>query len=126
MDCYGIELVAVGRQKIVIFKTIRVRDHVARLAPKLASALDISGVCPGIRMEILQLLLTTFKLLERHGHLLRNRHGPTLKRHVKLDDVEINLVMGVKLPGDESWVRMTPDFVKSLKKGIPKQTTSLK
>ena len=92
------------------------RDLVARLAPNLAKAAPIGGLRPGIRLEVPRNLLPTFKLLERHGHLLRGRHGPELKRHIKFDDAEQGLVMDVKLPGEDEWVRMTPAFVSSLKK----------
>ena len=67
-------------------------------------------------MEIPVHLMPTFKMLERHGHQLRTRYGPELKRHIKYEDNEKSLVLDVKLPGENEWVRMTPTFVKSLKK----------
>ena len=67
-------------------------------------------------MEVPDFLGNTFKVLERHGHALRARHGPELKRHVKYDDEEMSLFVNVRLPGQEPWIKVTPDFVRTLRK----------
>ena len=101
---------------LIVFKTIAVRDSVARLAPNLAKADSIGGVRPGIRLEIPRHLMPTFKMLERHGHQLRSRHGADLKRHIKFDDSARDLILDVKLPGEEEWLKLTPEVVRQLKK----------
>ena len=57
-----------------------------------------------------------FKLLERHGHSLQSRHGQELKCHIRFDDDERDLVLEVKLPGEESWTRLSPQFVRDIKR----------
>ena len=106
---------------LVVFKSTSIRDAVARCAPKLASAQDIGGVRPGIRMEIPQPLMTKFKMMEKHGHSLRNKHGKDLKRHIKFNDDDKSLVLEVKLPGEESWIRLSAETVMSFKKESEKK-----
>ena len=89
------------------------RDLVARHAINLAEAKGRDGKPnAGMRIEIPPFLGGTFKLMESHGHNLRHKYGPMLKRHVKFDDVELSMFLDVKLPNEEGWIRVTPDFAR--------------
>ena len=101
---------------LVIFKEVAVRDRVARQAPVLARAAEVHGMRPGLHMEIPRLLMATFKLLERHGHQLRRKHGDQLKRHIKFEDCDRDLILSVKFPGEDYWMQVTPEFIRSLRK----------
>ena len=74
----------------------------------LATCTDHEGKpTAGIRLEIPDELADSFCLLSRFGTRLRARHGPGTKRHIKFDDYSGSLYSNVKLPGDESWTRVT-------------------
>ena len=67
-------------------------------------------------MEVPDFLGGTFKLLERHGHALRAKHGPELKRHIKFDDEELSLFLNVRLPAQDNWIKVPLEFVRRIRK----------
>ena len=90
------------------------RDLVVTSAAKLASCFDNAGrPMAGLRLEIPGDLMDIFRLLSRFGTRLQGKHGEGTKRHVKFDDVENSLYMNIKLPGDETWSRVTPEMAKA-------------
>lgn len=65
-------------------------------AAKLAACIDGAGhPTAGIRLEIPDELMDTFRLLSRFGTRLRARHGEGTKRHIKFDDQEAGLYMNI-------------------------------
>ena len=50
-----------------------------------------------------------FRLLSRFGTRLGARHGEGTKRHIKFDDYSGSLFANIKLPGDTTWTKVTPD-----------------
>lgn len=80
-------------------------------AKNLAEEIDREGKpLAGLRLEIPDCPRGTFKTLESHGYALRQRYGPTLKRHIRFDDYAKDLYLNVKLPGEEEWMKILPDF----------------
>ena len=103
-----------NNEVLVTFVDARKRDRVVTSAAKLASCVDTAGrPTAGLRLEIPGDLLDIFRLLSRFGTRLRAKHGEGTKRHVKFDDVENSLYMNIKLPGDETWSKVTPQMAKA-------------
>lgn len=67
----------------------------------------------GTRLEIPLELRETFKLLARFRTRLRARHGLGTKRHIEFDDYLGSLFINIKLPGDESWTRVSPSMARN-------------
>ena len=89
------------------------RDLVVSHATNLASRVDSEGrPTAGIRLEIPHELDDMFRLLSRFGTRLRARHGAGTKRHIKFDDFAGSLYTNIKLPGDTSWTRVSPETAK--------------
>ena len=87
----------------------RKRDVVFSYANSLADKFDSDGrPTAGIRLEIPEELMDTFRLLARFGTWLRARHGNGTKRHIKFDDFSGSLYANIKLPGDMTWTKVTP------------------
>ena len=45
-------------------------------------------------------------MYEAHGGRLKKEHGPGLKRSIKLDDATQSLIMDVRLPEGDEWLRI--------------------
>ena len=103
----------VKAEVLVVFNSAETRDVVMMNANKLAGMVDSAGFpAAGIRLEVPQELVPTFRLLSRFGARLRARHGEGTKRHIKFDDFNSSLYSVVKLPGDLHWTRVSPETAK--------------
>ena len=118
-DIEAIDRVAAGRlaldrkEVLVSFFDKQKRDAVMSNSSNLASKVGRDGKpTAGIRLEIPPELDGTFWLLSRFGTRLRARHGAGKKRHIKFDDFTGSLYSNIKLPGDESWTKITPRMAK--------------
>ena len=101
----------VKQEVLVTFHTAEVRDLVMSYAVSLSGSVDATGrPLAGLRLEVPDELLDTFRLLSRFGTRLRARHGEGTKRHIKFDDYNASLLSVIKLPGDNHWTRVTPDM----------------
>ena len=116
------------REVVVTFFDRRKRDAVVANSVNLASWTDPAGKpTAGIRLEIPRELEDTFRLLSRFGTRLRARHGVGTKRHIKFDDFSGTLYSNVKLPGDESWTRVTPEMARDdLQASVNEENTATK
>ena len=100
-------------EALIRFRDADVRDSIMGALGKLASKIDISGKpTAGIRIEITPALRPALKVLEKYGQQLRARHGPGTRRHFKFDDIDRTLYLNVKLPGDQSWSKVTLDIAR--------------
>lgn len=100
-------------EAVVVFRDKRVRNLVMSHSVNLAGSIDGRGKpTAGTRIELPPELRDTFRLLSRFGTRLRARHGEGTKRHVKFDDFEGSLYVNIKLPGDESWTRISPEMAR--------------
>ena len=96
---------------IVTFKDKKKRDLVMVNSVNLAKCVDSDGKpTAGTRLEIPSELMDTFRLLSRFGTRLRARHGEGTRRHVKFDDHLGSLYSNIKLPGDSTWTRVSPEM----------------
>ena len=94
-------------EALVVFADSRTRDMVMGAAAKLAPFTDTEGrPTAGMRIEVPPFLTREFRILFKFGQLLRTRHGPGTRRHVKFDDVESNLYLNAKLPNEPTWSRI--------------------
>ena len=97
----------VQNEIIVVFKEVCVRDNVASYARNLGRCIDERGFpTAGIRIEIPDFLTGVHQDLQKYGGHLRGLHGNGLKRNVKYDDPNLSLVLDVKLPDSEDWMRL--------------------
>ena len=99
----------INKEALVTFACPRVRDMVVSSSPNLSNLMDKGVPTAGLRLEIPDELMGQFRLLSRFGTRLRARHGVGTKRHVKFDDLDGSLYMNIKLPGDESWSKITTE-----------------
>ena len=98
---------------LVIFKETETRDSVMGAASRLAGFVDPNGrPTAGLRMEIPKKLQNVFATLFKYGQMLRRRHGQGTRRHVKFDDINQSLYLNVKLPGDETWSRISTEVAR--------------
>ena len=98
---------------IVRFRDVKKRDLTVINSVNLSGRVDSSGKpTAGLRLEIPPELRDTFRLLSRFGTRLRARHGEGTKRHVKFDDYEGSLYANIKLPGDSTWTRVSPEMAR--------------
>lgn len=103
----------VKEEVTVLFRATETRDMVMGASAKLAPYIDSNGrPTAGIRIEVPAALRPAFSILFKYGQLLRSRHGPGTRRHVKFDDVEESLFLNVKLPGDTVWSRASLDVAR--------------
>ena len=110
----------VADEVLVVFKDVAIRDMVMSYAPNLAKTNGLPQ-SSGIRMEIPPHLLGVFRTLDDHGHMLRGRHGQGVKRNIKFDDGEMSLYMDLRLPGDNSWMRVDYEMAREELRFVKKQ-----
>ena len=93
---------------VVVFVLASTRDMVMGASAKLAPYVDGSGKpTAGIRIQVPSALKSHFGVLFRYGQVLRTRHGIGFRRHIKFNDIDRALFLNVKLPGDETWSRVS-------------------
>ena len=86
------------------------RDFVTSRAVNLGNLVQEDGrPQAGIRLDIPGFLLPTFRDLN-----VRKSHGKKTKTHIKFDDSKHSLVLELKLPSSENWLRISPDKAREL------------
>ena len=107
------EVEGIRDEVVIVFKDQRKRDLAMASSVNLAKYIDQFGKpTAGTRIEVPEELGDTFRLLSRFGTRLRARHGAGTKRHVKFDDYNGSMYVNVKLPGDATWTRVSPNMAK--------------
>ena len=99
-----------SEEVIVIFRDVDTHD----LACSHARNLGEQIVAPGekksnIRLDIPAHLLETFRTLDKHGHLLKQKYGQHLRRHVRFDDENLSLYLDVRKNSSSPWERIMPE-----------------
>ena len=98
---------------LLTFFDSKARDLVLVSSTNLAKFVDDDGrPTAGTRLEIPPELMDTFRLLSRFGTRLRARHGEGTKRHIKFDDFNASLFCNIKLPGDTTWTKVSPQMAR--------------
>ena len=104
----------VHQEARITFGSLTDRDYFNSRARHQADFRDEKGLpLAGIRKDIPPYLLSTFRLLNDHGYDIRNAHGRETKRYVKYDDEKQSLILEVRLPFAQNWLRITPDLARS-------------
>ena len=100
---------------IVTFAEIDDRDFVASRAVNLADHVNQDGrPKAGIRMDVPAFLLSTFKDLNSYAYNVRKSRGKKAKTHIKFDDQNGSLILELRLPGSENWLKITPTRAREL------------
>ena len=95
----------------MVVKEVHLRDLIFKHASNLSMwRQDGHPNNIGICLQIPTHLLGRFNTLNRHGFALKRKYGSGLKRHVRFDDSELDLIMDVKLPSDDSWFQVDHQF----------------
>jgi hypothetical protein len=120
-DILSVRRISAGRRSrardlvLVRFHDVTARDSVYRNATKLAKHIDRSGLpTAGLMLEIPENLLGAFRILQRHGHRLRERYGPEFKRHIRLCDEDKDVKLDVRFPGETEWQCVTSELAKQI------------
>ena len=101
----------IREEVVVLFKDKQKRDLVMVNSARLAGRVDNEGrPTAGIRLEIPPELNDTYRMLSRFGTRIRAIHGEGTRRHIKFDDFLGSLFVNVKLPGNVSWTRVSPEM----------------
>ena len=101
------------QEVLVVMRDADTRDMVFRHASNLATWR--TGENPnsiGIRLQIPTHMMGRFNTLNQHGFALRRRYGDGLRRHIRYDDSELDLVMDVRLPDEDEWIRVDYEFAR--------------
>lgn len=101
----------IKNEVLVVFKDVQVRDMVFKHAHNLQQWRDGAPANSiGIRMHVPTHLMGKQKAFNSHGFALKTKYGSGLKRHTRFDDLEQDIVMDVKLPGDSEWYTVDHQF----------------
>ena len=109
----GNPLSRVKDEVLVVLANVGIRDSIAAHAKNLRNCIDADGrPTAGQRIDIPDHLTGAHKELDQYGKQLRKIHGPGLKRNIKFDDASSSLIMDVKLPDEEEWIRVDRTLAK--------------
>lgn len=115
---------AIKDEVLIVLKDVNTRDTLLRHASNLSAWRDERGPNSiGVRLHIPTHLIGKFNVLNQHGFDLRRKYGGGLKRHIRFDDSEMQLLMDVKLPDQEEWMRVDYDFALEVTRATRKSTT---
>ena len=93
----------------VTFREMDDRDFVASRSTNLGSLIKSDGqLMAGIRLDVPGFLLPTFRDLNSYAYNVRRTHGKKTRTHIKFDDSCVSLLLEVRLPSSENWLRISP------------------
>ena len=98
---------------LVCFANTMIRDCIKAAAVKLSG----QGNKAGIRIHVLQFLKANFKYLDSVCFAMKKKY-PELKRSIKFDDDNLNLVADFRVEEDRPWQRITPQEAKTARASI--------
>ena len=102
----------VVREYVITFADVESRDAIKSYAAGLASANGEAG----LRLDIPPCLKGSFKVLNDHGISMLRMYGKGVKRNIKFDDRNSDLMMDIKLPTSETWHNITIEQARDAKK----------
>ena len=88
---------------LVVFADDEDRDCIKSYAAGLASSAGEAG----LRLDIPPSLKGSLKILEQHGRGIQAMYGQQVKRSIKFDDRNDDLMMDIRLPGSTGWHNVT-------------------
>ena len=102
-------------ETIIVFEDTEDRDFVASRAVNLGGLVHQDGrPKAGIRLDVPTFLLSTFKDLNGYAYNVRRIHGKKAKTHVKFDEANRSLILELRLPGSDNWLKITPSKARDL------------
>ena len=101
-------------EALVSFRDASERDFYFSKARNLAAYRDDQGnPTAAMRIDIPPFLMSTFRMLNDHGHDIRKAHGTDTRRYIKFDEANLSLYLEIRLPNQVKWTRIKPDQVMS-------------
>ena len=98
-----------------VFKEVEDRDFVVSRAVSLGDLIHPDGhPKAGIRLDVPAFLLPNFKDLNSYAFNVGRTHGKKAKTHIKFDDVNTSLILELRLPGSDHWLRISPTKAREL------------
>ena len=99
----------------ITFKEPDDRDFVASRAVNLAALVKADGQpMAGVRLDIPGFLMPTFRDLNSYAFHARKTHGKRTKTHIKFDDSNASLILELRLPSSDNWLRVLPAKAREL------------
>ena len=88
---------------VVEFADVDSRDSIK----SYASGLAVAKGAAGLRLDIPPCLKGSFRVLNEHGTSIVKIYGKEVKRNIKFDDTNQDLMMDIKLPTSSTWHNVT-------------------
>ena len=101
---------------VVIFGDVEARDAIKSYASGLAASKGMAG----LRLDIPPCLKGSFKILNEHGIAMVCIYGHEVKRNIKFDDRNTDLMMDIKLPTSSTWHNISIEQATEAKKARDK------
>ena len=102
----------ITKEYVVVFADVEARDAVKSYASGLAAAQGAAG----LRLDIPPCLKGSFKILNDHGLAMIRIYGKEVKRNIKFDDRNSDLMMDIRLPTSNTWHNITIEQATEAKK----------
>ena len=96
---------------VITFVNTETRDTIKSYARGLADWIGKAG----LRLELMDALRGSYRILEEHGRATRELYGEGTKRNVRFDDRNMDLMMDLKLPSSNTWHNITDDQARRTK-----------
>ena len=93
----------IQKEYLVTFAEIESRDAIKGYANGLAESKGQAG----LRLDIPEYLKGNFRILEEHANGIRSLYGENVKRNIKFDDINQDLMLDIKLPTSSTWHNIT-------------------
>ena len=102
----------ISNEYIVTFADVESRDAIKSYASGLASCQGNAG----LRLDVPPCLKGSFKILNEHGIAMMKIYGKEVKRNIRFDDRNTDLMMDIKLPTSPAWHNITIEQAREAKK----------
>ena len=102
----------IKQEYIVTFADVDTRDAIKSYANGLAAFRGDAG----LRLDVPPCLKGSFKVLNEHGISMVNMYGREVKRNIRFDDRNEDLMMDLKLPTSATWHNITIEQAREAKK----------
>ena len=97
---------------VVEFGEVDSRDAIKSYSSGLAAAQGRAG----LRLDVPPCLKGSFKILNEHGLSIMKIYGREVKRNIRFDDRNEDLMMDIKLPTSPNWHNITIEQAREAKK----------
>ena len=93
----------------VTFGDASTRDHIASKGQLLSHYIDEQKKpMAGFRMDVPDFLAADYKILYDYGWRMRRAHGSDVRRYIKYDEPNYSLVLELRIPGNDVWLKIPP------------------